>query len=59
MRKKAVHLYHDNFPNRLNEPLQVTEFYDKTSNEKKGYSKDNAPLDVLYLLAEDNSFLMI
>lgn len=35
--KKAVHSYHDYFPKRLNEPLQGTEFYDKTSNEQKGY----------------------
>lgn len=59
IRKKAVHLYHENFPKRLNEPLQVTDIYDKTGNEQKGYSKDNAPLGVLYLFAEDNSFLII
>lgn len=47
------------FCKRLNEPLQVTEFYDKTSNEQKGYSKDNAPLGVLYLFADDNTFLII
>lgn len=32
----------------------------QNNNEKKGYSKDdNGPLDVLYLLAECNSFLII
>jgi len=59
MRKMAVHLHHHHFPKRLNEPLEVTAFYDKTSNEQKGYSKDNAPLGVFYLFAEDNSFLII
>lgn len=54
-----LHLYHDNFPKSLNELLEMTEFYDQRSNEQKGYSIMLPPLGVLYLFAEDNSFLII
>lgn len=38
IRRKMLHLYHDNFPKSLNEPLAMTEFYDQRSNEHQGYS---------------------
>lgn len=63
--KKGLHfnyffqnyLYHDDFKEQLDEPLQVSKLPDKTSNQQEGYSKDdNGLLHVLYLLAEYNDF---
>lgn len=55
-----IYLYHDDFQKQLNEPLQLSELYDKTSLQQEGYPEDdNTPLHVLYLLAEYNEFLII
>lgn len=39
IREMTVRLYHDNFPKRLNEPLQVSELYDKTIMKRKDIQK--------------------
>lgn len=34
-----IYLYHDDFQKQLNEPLQVSELYDKTSLQQEGIQK--------------------